>query len=440
MIFGTESIEQKLGVKIIRDSDRENNIRLWRSMLEGKCDWNSEKTPSKGYPAIACREVARNVTFESESVITGNDTFAELFNRNIFSMKDEISETVCGYGRVLVLPFTRMKSIYANILTPDEYFPMRYNDIGNLTEVVAVSTTRTADDFYTMFEIHSWDEMTNGYSIRYRAFHSRQKSDYGQEVSVSSVEEWAHLQDLEGILEYPHPIFEEVIRHYGKALFANAVTSTKRADMQGTYIDREYKHGRIRTFASIDLFRKSENKRNKNGFDLKLPDDEDAFVILDADDKQFTIDNFAPSLRDDNYWRGANEHARSFELDCGLAYGTISDPQERDKTAEEERNGKARMWKTIRGEQEVLEPSFKRLAESCFYLCKQYGIIPPTPFEFNIDWGDSIMEDPDKEFQRLKELVAMGALPPEYLVAWYKHTSIEEAKKLIPSQSTDSME
>ena len=47
------------------------------------------------------------------------------------------------------------------------------------------------------------------------------------------------------------------------------------------------------------------------------------------------MDTFSPDIRSDPLFKGFNAQLKLIEFNCSLAYGTISDPQNVDKTAEE---------------------------------------------------------------------------------------------------------
>ncbi|MDE5936653.1 MAG: hypothetical protein K2G83_04535, partial [Ruminococcus sp.] len=47
-------------------------------------------------------------------------------------------------------------------------------------------------------------------------------------------------------------------------------------------------------------------------------------------------------------------------------------------------------------------------------------------------WGDSVLEDTDKEFQRRLQMVNAGLLSKEKFISWYFHCDENQAKKYIP--------
>lgn len=58
-----------------------------------------------------------------------------------------------------------------------------------------------------------------------------------------------------------------------------------------------------------------------------------------------------------------------------------------------------------------------------------YELAPAGTYSLSCTWGDSILEDVDKEFQRRLQLVTAGKLKPEKLLAWYFNIDEETAVK-----------
>ena len=85
---------------------------------------------------------------------------------------------------------------------------------------------------------------------------------------------------------------------------------------------------------------------------------------------------FSPAIRDESIRRGFNTILQRIEFACGLAYGTISDPQTVEKTAEEVRTSKARTYATVKSIQRSVENALRDLAYSVDTLATLYGYAP----------------------------------------------------------------
>ena len=118
-------------------------------------------------------------------------------------------------------------------------------------------------------------------------------------------------------------------------------------------------------------------------------------------------------------------------------YGTISDPNELEKTAEEIRTSKQRSYRTVSRLQKAWEKGFRHLIDSMVVLNSLYNMAPTGAVEVNCTWGDSVLEDTDKEYQRRWTMVVAGKLKPEKFIAWYFGCTEEEAKDYMPEVLPD---
>ncbi|MDE6678093.1 MAG: hypothetical protein K2K02_03535, partial [Ruminococcus sp.] len=60
------------------------------------------------------------------------------------------------------------------------------------------------------------------------------------------------------------------------------------------------------------------------------------------------------------------------------------------------------------------------------------GGISTENAEIICTWGDSVLEDTDKEFQRRLQMVNAGILTKEKFISWYFHCDENRAVEYIP--------
>lgn len=92
------------------------------------------------------------------------------------------------------------------------------------------------------------------------------------------------------------------------------------------------------------------------------------------------------------------------EFQCGLAYGTLSDPQNVDKTAEEIRSSKQRSYTTVKDLQRALGNALTDLVYSISKLLDAQwnsgtAVSPPGDCNVTFDFDDSIISDPKERKQ-----------------------------------------
>lgn len=140
---------------------------------------------------------------------------------------------------------------------------------------------------------------------------------------------------------------------------------------------------------------------------------------------------FSPEIRDSAQFNYFNRILQRIEFNCGLAYGTLSDPQTVEKTAEEIKTSKQRSYTQVSAIQRNLETAIDDL----FYAVSVYskiGGISSENAEIICTWGDNVLEDTDKEFQRRLQMVSAGILTKEKFISWYFHCDEKQAVEYIP--------
>ena len=143
------------------------------------------------------------------------------------------------------------------------------------------------------------------------------------------------------------------------------------------------------------------------------------------------MDVFSPEIRDASFYNGWNHQLRSIEFDCNLAYGTLSDPNNTDKTAEEIKASKQRSYSFVQSCQTALQRALKDLVDATAFWCDIYSLCPAGTYHTSFVWDDSIVVDTEKERATDRADVAMGAMSlVEYRMKWYGETE-EQAKAAV---------
>ena len=145
---------------------------------------------------------------------------------------------------------------------------------------------------------------------------------------------------------------------------------------------------------------------------------------------------FSPAIRDASLFNGLNQLLRRIEFNCNLSYGTLSDPQNQEKTAEEIRMSKQRSYAAVCNIQKSLQTALEHLVWVLDYYTSLCQLAPDGKYEVTFNWGDGVLTDTGAEYAQMKAMVDANILKPEKLLAWYFGISEEEAKDYIPAQDT----
>lgn len=144
-----------------------------------------------------------------------------------------------------------------------------------------------------------------------------------------------------------------------------------------------------------------------------------------------TYNQWAPSLRDNNYIQGLNNYKCIIEDVIGLARGTISDPNSDAKTATEIKLMKQRTYITVTAMQEALESAILDTVSAMNVFVDLYGLFADGDYETKIDWKDSILTDTDTELEQKLTMEQEGILSKAEVRAWYTGESITTAQLAI---------
>jgi len=146
------------------------------------------------------------------------------------------------------------------------------------------------------------------------------------------------------------------------------------------------------------------------------------------------FNTFSPEVRDSSYFHALNQMLRRIEAAVGLSYGTLSEVSDVEKTAEEIRSSKQRSYVRVSDMQGGLQTALERLLYGLQYYRDYYANRRTEPAELSCTFGDGVLEDTEKEFQRRSQMVRDKILKPELFLSWYFGCSEEEALKMMPQQ------
>ena len=146
------------------------------------------------------------------------------------------------------------------------------------------------------------------------------------------------------------------------------------------------------------------------------------------------IDVFSPQIRSTELFDGWNNQLRMIEFACSLAYSTLSDPQNVDKTAEEIKSSKQRSYTFIADTQSCLQTALEEWIDAAWFWSQIYNLVPNSSYKVDFEWGDSIISDPDEKRKQDIQDLNLGIMrPEEYRAKWYNEDINTELQNLPQS-------
>lgn len=448
----TEELNKTSDIKIdmCLNSKMANAIELWSMMYRNESPWVNNKTIfSANLPASIASEVARLVTLELKSEVAGSSR-ANYINGvygNILANLRQYTEYGCAKGGLIFKPYVTSNGIQVQYIQADCFFPISFDTSGNITHCAFVEQIRRGTKIYTRLEIHQ----LNGSQLKItnRAFLSTTDAVLGSEISIADVPQWSELQYevvYDGVKKLPFGYFKVPLANtvddsspLGVSVFSRAVSLIKEADRRYSNISWEYeaKEAAVHIGTSMLKMDKESNKFEYPGGKERL------YRVLEyengATDKPL-LDVFSPEIRDTSLFNGFNNQLKLIEFNCSLAYGTISDPQLIEKTAEEIKTSKQRSYTMISDTQMALQNALEDLIAAIDFWATIYNLAPIGTYETSYTWDDSIIVDAEKERKQDMADMAAGIMrPDEYRAKWYGETKEEALNNLPPPAVKDVM-
>lgn len=449
------NVEQQIKVSIATSNVMERWIEVWSRMYENNPPWKGGEAGvvPLNLPAAISEEMARLVLTEFKVELTGSQR-AEYLNKqlqaNLVNLSDHM-ELYCAKGGICLKPFISAgNTIDIDFTQADRFFPTSYNSNKEITGAVFVDSKRKGDYVYTRLEFHELSGTE--YTIVNKAFRSERLTSqaedddiisvqypYSTPVSLSEIEEWASLSEEPVTIcniERPLFVYIKVPRAnnldtnspLGTSVYSRAVEVIEQADRQFARILWEYEATEAAIHASSDMF-----DSDKNGKPILPTGRERLYRALDFESQDSFLKEYAPEIRSDPLFKGLNKYFQRIEFLVGLSYGTISDPQDIEKTAEEIRASKQRSYTVVTRIQKAWDDGLDALIYAMDVLCTLYGLAPAGKTERTSTWGDGVLEDTDKEYQRRWAMVLAGKYKLEKFYSWYFGCTEEEAKDMIPT-------
>lgn len=421
-----------------------HQIELWSMMFSDNAPWLNKTTVSAGIPAAIAGEIARLTTLELKSEISGSnraDYLQKIYKKHILSCLRNQTEFGCAKGGLIIKPFVSSVGLEVQFIQADAFFPISFDGNGRISQCIFLDEYRKGEKRYSRLEIH---EMRGGkVYISNRCFVSTNDFSIGNEISVSSVERWGGLESeciLEGYGQLPFGYFRVPIANavennspLGVSVYSRSVDRIRIADKRYSQIDWEFDAKEAAVHVADSILKKNPETQKPEYPAGKERLYREFEYNVGAQDKPL-LDAYSPNIRDQSYINGFNNQLRRIEFECNLAYGTLSDPNMVDKTAEEIRASKQRSYSFIADVQTALQTALEDAVAAMDFYCTAYRLAPAGEYDISFSWDDSIIVDANKERESDRQDVAIGAMPLwEYRAKWYGETE-EQAKEMVISE------
>lgn len=426
-------------------SDMDSAIAQWLEIYNDNPSWSKkchDKTSNFG--TTIASEFARLIMIEFQSEITGSKR-ADYLNEQYKQLTDTVLrvklEKACAVGGMILKPYVQNGKILPDCITQDNFIPIEYSD-REITGAVFFAREVRGKAYYTRIEKQIYDYKERTHKIANRFFVSNSYDKLGKEtdnsICFSDMEPFCEISDVDRPLfafwRVPFANQIEPESPLGVSIYSRAIKQLKEADLQWDRYLWEFQGGALAVHAGESLLRKRNvGSNNANQIRYELPESSSRlFRTFTGDVNNPMYEVFSPAIRDENYARGLDKILRKIEFNCSLAYGTISDPQNVDKTAEEIRSSKQRSYATVSDMQQSLQSALENYIYALNEITSACNLAPKGNYEVQFNWGDGVLEDSDKEQAIRLQEVNSNITDKKYYLKWRYGVTDEQAEQMIP--------
>lgn len=390
-------------------------------MIKSTFKWRAmyENGGSLKLAAAIASELARLVTLEMKSKIYGskkadilNEAYDEIINKS-----QQICEVACAMGGVMLKPYIQNGKLATSFIPADSFEVTSVLPDGKINGAKFFERIETDGDRYIKIEEHTPKD--NGYVVSNRAF--LDKNGRYTPVALSQVPAWKDLESdavLEGISEplfsyfkIPFADTSDLTSPLGAPVYSKATGLIEDAQKQYERLLWEFESGERALYIDETALRRRERGN------AILPEKR-LYRMLDTGNDELFKD-WSPELREASIINGLQSIFQRIEFNCGLAYGTISDPQSVDKTAEEVRASRQRSYATVVQIQTALKQALTSWAKSADELLMICGMVNGGKWYIDFEFDDSIVADRKTEFNEKMALLTAGVITADEMRKWY---------------------
>lgn len=446
------TIADAFGVELPVNDVMANRIRRWKSLYMDTLEWlepeEVNEFKSAGVAAAVTSELSRLATVEIEAEIDGENERAKFLREQFKKVVDDLpvqTEFAAALGGMILKPYISNGEIAVDYVQADRFYPVSFNSRGEITSVIFTEKVRREQYVYTRLEFHEHDGFN--YKVTNKAFRraaNSKSNTLGDPVGLETVDEWRDLEpeaNLRGVnrplysyLKMPIANTADTESNLGISVFGRAENLIYQSERFWNAIQWEFESKETAVDVNETMLKPITDVAGRVTY-IGLPKGKERlFRTLDAqksgDESFYKV--FSPEIRADDFLKGYNKILQRIEFVTGLAYGTISDPNDIAKTATEIKISKQRSYATVTAIQRAIEKALTELVEAMNIWADLMGN-PTGEYELVIDFGDSVVTDFSSESAIRLQEVAAGILKPEEYLKWrYNLKTDEQAQELMP--------
>lgn len=199
-----KDIAQLVKVEDTINSKMENKLRQWRDMYK-------DQMQTMNVAKSAC-EIMTMTMLNEMTVNIDNDIMQANIDKHLLADFDQKIEKALAVGGCIFKPYVKNGVIYFDVCYQGEFYPISFNDDGDLVDVAFVDQFVRGSQIYTLVERQTFNN--NSVVIENKAFRGRYQetkenvyTELGVEIELSEVDKWADITPVIRIDNVIAPLF-----------------------------------------------------------------------------------------------------------------------------------------------------------------------------------------------------------------------------------------
>ena len=441
-MLGARDVQNAINQSVSVSPEMRQAITDWANIYRNEPYWKKKDRRLLNLGKVIAKEFARLMLIECVITVDNSEEVNKVFSEMMKEIRPHLEKGLAKGGMVLKPYISGNGQIQIDYVDAENFFPTRYDSNGNIYGAVFISRTTFDGKCYTRIEKHEYDYKSRSERIENYAYKSASYDVLGGRTPLDSVPEWSGLTESAVIENIDAPLFAYFRVPFantvddesplGVSVFEDAIGLLEDADRQYNRYLWEFEGGELAIDANTDTLITDD----EDGEEFSMPENKKRlfrkFPGYTSSGAPF-YNAYAPSLRDESYNTGLDTILRRIEFNVSLAYGTISNIQNVDKTAEEIRYSKERSYAIILELQKSLQNAFDKLAYAVLVLTSILGRDSlQKELQITYTWDDSIVRDPQREFTERLQMISAGISKGWEMREWYFGETEEQAKKMCP--------
>ena len=395
-MFDYSKIINDFGLDMQTSEELLNAIQDWCRIYNKQEPWIDKNTKSLHVAKTICEKVAEATVNEYKSQC--DEPYINSIYQKFIENIQTNTELMIGKSFIFFRPYYENGKIEINVIQADKFIPVKFDDDGKMLSCILIDQITDNNKVYTRLEYN--ELIGNTLNIKNICYEGKKNGTVlEKKISLLNVDKWKNINEnesIEGIdrllggfsstrlvntIDNSSPI--------GMPIFHNAIDTLKEIDKQYSRVLWEYEGSELAIDVDMTVL-----ERDKNGNFVAPKGKDRLFRKLSFDEtKEKSYNVFSPEIRDSSMFNGLNQFLQKAEVQCHLEYGTISKPDNVEKTATELKMMKQTYYTTIKNIQTSLQHALDDLIYGIYVLCKLYGIPVRPNYTIEYDWDDSILVD-----------------------------------------------